>query len=94
MHNVFGFDGATPADFRATIRNEIAAYGLTDFVDDYTVKTAKRLADGRFELDGRWTVDKVILATGVRDIGPSIPGASNDRKSRIALHVIDAQRPV
>jgi len=76
MHNVFGFDGASPAEFRALVRTEIAAYGLTDFVDDYTVQTAKRLDDGRFELDEKWKVDKIVLATGVRDVAPPIPGAS------------------
>lgn len=91
MHNVIGFEGRSPAEFRATARRDVAAYGLTDFVDDYTVKTVKRLEDGRFELDGRWTVDKVILASGVRDVEPPIPGAFKAVFSFYTLQIARAQ---
>lgn len=76
MHNVLGADGSPPSAFRALVRSQIAAYGLADFIDRHTVGTVARAADGRFELDGRWSVAKVVLATGVQDVPPPIPGGS------------------
>lgn len=75
MHNVLGADGSPPSAFRALVRSQIAAYGLADFIG-HTVGTVARAADGRFELDGRWSVAKVVLATGVQDVPPPIPGGS------------------
>lgn len=76
MHNFLTRDGTSPAGLRADALREIAAYDTVEVrriaVDevagtagDFTV----RLADGSTE-----TATKVLLATGVRDVLPEIPG--------------------
>ena len=76
MHNVIAADGESPARFRATARAQLAEYSTVEprdtaaeridgAVDDFSV----RLADGSVERARR-----VILATGVTDDLPQIPG--------------------
>jgi thioredoxin reductase len=76
MHNVIGRDGTSPADFRADARRELTAYDTIDVRearvesvadDDDTFRV--RLAD-----DTTLTTYAVILATGVRDTLPPVPG--------------------
>ncbi|CAA9403140.1 MAG: Thioredoxin reductase [uncultured Nocardioides sp.] len=76
-HNVLTNDGRHPAEFRALVRAELAAY------DDVEVRdvAAASVADGQ---DGTLSVtlddDSVVagrtlvLATGLRDVIPDIPG--------------------
>lgn len=76
MHNFITRDGTDPADLRADALREIATY---DAVEVRRVAAAEvspapdgfvvRLADGT-----EATSTKVILATGVRDVLPEIPG--------------------
>jgi thioredoxin reductase len=77
MHNVVGFDGATPAEFRAAAHRDLAAYA------DVTVRrTAATTVEG--DLEEGFRVDladgttawarRVLLATGVRDTLPAIEG--------------------
>lgn len=76
MHNVIANDGTPPAEFRATARAQLAEYSDID-VRDVGAQTVTgsegsfvvRLADGE-------TVETrhVILATGVADDLPDIPG--------------------
>ncbi|UYO96436.1 NAD(P)/FAD-dependent oxidoreductase [Microbacterium sp. M28] len=76
MHNVVANDGTPPAEFRATAREQLAAYGdvelrnaaatrITGERDDFTVE----LAGGASERARR-----VVLATGVADDLPPVPG--------------------
>ncbi|WP_091035369.1 NAD(P)/FAD-dependent oxidoreductase [Microbacterium oxydans] len=76
MHNMIGEDGAPPAELRATARAELAAYADVEIRD--TGATGISGSEGAFQValaDGS-TVDgrRVILATGVADDLPDIPG--------------------
>lgn len=76
MHNMIGADGMPPAELRSTARSELAAYDDVEIregaatgvsgTDDAFVVT---LADGS-AVEGR----RVILATGVADDLPAVPG--------------------
>ncbi|MFC4139984.1 MULTISPECIES: NAD(P)/FAD-dependent oxidoreductase [unclassified Microbacterium] len=76
MHNVIANDGTPPSDFRATARAQLAAYRdvelrsiaaeeITGAEDAFDV----RLADGAVVRSRR-----IILATGVADELPDVPG--------------------
>lgn len=76
MHNVLGDDGTPPADHRARAHAQLTAYpdvvfraviaeSVTGSADDFTVA----LDDGRLEHARR-----IILATGVVDELPAVPG--------------------
>jgi thioredoxin reductase len=76
MHNVVANDGTPPAEFRAVAREQLAAYSdvevrdvaaesISGAQDDFTV----RLADGA-EIRAR----RIVLATGVADELPAVPG--------------------
>jgi len=76
MHNVATHDGDDPAHWRATARRELAAYDTVAVRDatatsvvpdgaDFVVETAERAV-----LRSR----TVLLATGVRDVLPDVPG--------------------
>lgn len=76
MHNMIGEDGAPPAELRATARTEVAAYADVEVRD--TGATGISGSEGAFQVvlaDGS-TVDgrRVILATGVADGLPDVPG--------------------
>ncbi|MGF0116289.1 NAD(P)/FAD-dependent oxidoreductase [Promicromonospora sp. Marseille-Q5078] len=82
MHNVLGFDGAAPADFRAAAHRTLAAYDTVELrraaahevapldpgspSDGFVVRTD----------DGDLTARRLLLATGVRDELPATPGLS------------------
>jgi thioredoxin reductase len=79
MHNVLTHDGTPPSEFRATARKQLTAY------DTIAVREA-RVDDigeegGRFHVmldDGDvLTARAVILATGVRDELPPVPGLAD-----------------
>lgn len=79
MHNVIANDGTAPAEFRATARAQLASYADVEIRDigvdriggtedeGFTVT----LADGS-SVDAR----RIVLATGVADDLPDIPGLS------------------
>ncbi|WP_136042951.1 MULTISPECIES: NAD(P)/FAD-dependent oxidoreductase [unclassified Microbacterium] len=76
MHNMVGEDGAPPAEFRATARAELSAYADVEIRD--TGATGISGGEGAFRValaDGS-TVEgrRVILATGVADDLPDVPG--------------------
>lgn len=76
MHNFLTRDGTDPADLRAAARTELASYDEVEVRDVAVVSVTGwdgaflvTLADGRVE-----PAAKVVLATGVRDLLPEIPG--------------------
>jgi thioredoxin reductase len=75
VHNFIGHDGINPMSLRDLGRREVEAYGVA--VLDGEVEKAWREADSRFGvlLAGRsLTSRKLLLATGVRDVLPDVPG--------------------
>ena len=83
MQGFLSRDGMSPADLLAAGRAEVTGYGV-ELVDDQVVAIEAgfvvRLAGGR-ELRAR----RIILATGVRDELPEIPGVQ-ERWGRDLLH--------
>ena len=83
MQGFLSRDGMAPADFLAAGRLEVAGYGvdlMADQVAEIEPGFAVRLAGGRV-LNAR----RVLVATGVRDELPDIPGVS-ERWGRDLLH--------
>ena len=76
MHNVVALDGTPPADFRADARRQLTAYD-TVTVREERVETVDEV-DGLFHLrtagGTTLTATALILATGVRDTLPPVPG--------------------
>lgn len=76
MHNVVANDGTPPAEFRATAREQLAAYGDVE-IRDVEARTVTG-AEGHFTVllaDGDAVESRqVILATGVADDLPPVPG--------------------
>jgi thioredoxin reductase len=75
-HNVLGFDGVSPFDIREKALADVLAYptarhasveatGIGGVADDFVIRTL----DG-----GIFNARRVLLAYGVRDIFPDIPG--------------------
>ncbi len=76
MHNVVANDGTPPAEFRATARTQLAEYADVEIRDVGAQSVSG--AEGAFSVmlaDGVSAEAKsVILATGVADDLPSVPG--------------------
>jgi thioredoxin reductase len=83
MHGYLSRDGMPPAELLAAGRDEVAGYGVEladDTVSAIEIGFVVRLAGGR-ELTAR----HVLVATGLRDELPDIPGV-RDRWGRDVLH--------
>lgn len=82
MHNVASHDGTPPAEFRASVRAELAAYDTAEVREERVatvevVEAPGDLVDGiRLTLaDGSvLTAATVVLATGLRDVLPDVEG--------------------
>jgi thioredoxin reductase len=76
MHNVIGNDGTSPEEFRALARKQLAAYETVSVREERVDQIEE--VDGTFRLrvaDGSTlTAYAVVLATGVRDTLPPVPG--------------------
>jgi thioredoxin reductase len=75
MQNFITHDGRDPAELRRLARKDIAAYDTVE-IRDVTADTVRRI-DGGFEVivgDEVLAARKIVLATGVRDALPDIPG--------------------
>lgn len=76
MHNVVAEDGTPPAEFRATARQQLAQYRDVE-IRDVAARTVTRTADGYAVVladDDEVEARRVILATGVADDLPPVPG--------------------
>src|SRR5215210_2554936 len=74
MHGVLGHDGLDPADLRARGRTEIARYGPEVVAAEVR---AEEVLDGTIQVTSSRGVDlarTVLLATGMLDEIPDIPG--------------------
>lgn len=79
MHNVAGWDHRPPAEFRAKARQDIISrYETIQFEQTAAIREVRKTSSGRFEaLDDKgrtWLGRKLVIATGVSDIFPDIPG--------------------
>ena len=75
MQNLITHDGRDPAELRRLARKDIAAYDTVQ-VRDVTLD-AVRQVDDNFEVvigDETHTARTIVLATGVRDTLPDVPG--------------------
>jgi len=86
MHNFITRDGTPPADFRAAAHADLAAYDTVDVVnatvtavetDDHGVRV--RTSDGSVH-EGR----RLLLATGMSDTLPEVPGVAELWGSAVA----------
>jgi thioredoxin reductase len=76
MHTMPSWDHQDPQVFREKSVKDFERYGSIT-VEKIEIDTLKQREDGLFEATGgnrTWTGKKVILATGVEDIYPDIPG--------------------
>jgi thioredoxin reductase len=88
LHGYLTRDGIPPREFLAIARKELRQY-LTVEMRQVEVQGAECRADGRFEVtleSGEWvTSRKLLLATGVSDNIPRIPGI-DDLYGRSVFH--------
>ncbi|MBY4721919.1 MULTISPECIES: NAD(P)/FAD-dependent oxidoreductase [Burkholderia] len=87
-HGFFGQDGKPPAHIVEEAAAQLAAYPTVQRIAGDVLK-AERDADGRFHVtlaDGsRASADRLILATGIRDELPALPGLA-ERWGMSVLH--------
>lgn len=80
MHNVPGWDHEDPAAFRAKAKGDIQSRYDTIRFRDVGVTSVRKLDSGRFETfddaGERYEGRKVVIASGIRDIMPDLPGYS------------------
>ncbi|CAH0142922.1 NAD(P)/FAD-dependent oxidoreductase [Microbacterium sp. Bi128] len=84
-HNLLGNDGVAPADLRRRGRDELAAYPTVE-VRDATVSAVAADGDGvDVEVDGETLrTAHLVLATGLADDLPPIPGLAEHWGGRVA----------
>ncbi len=87
-HGFFGQDGASPLEAIAEARAKLAVYPNVTFVEGEAV-TARRGDDGLFSIElasgEALRAIKLVLATGVEDVLPDIPGLT-ERWGRSVIH--------
>ncbi|PTT21042.1 pyridine nucleotide-disulfide oxidoreductase [Chryseobacterium sp. HMWF028] len=75
-HNFVTHDGKTPADIAKLAKEDVEKYNTVRFYSGRVVKTKKTI--GGFEVETssseKFYAKKLILASGVKDIMPDIPG--------------------
>ncbi len=86
-HGLLGRDGASPAAIAAEGRSQLLAYPTVTWVDGAV--TAATARDGGFGItigdDRHLTTRRVVIATGVTDTLPDIPGLA-ERWGRSVFH--------
>ncbi|MFS0795459.1 NAD(P)/FAD-dependent oxidoreductase [Microbacterium sp. 1P10AE] len=84
-HNLLGNDGTAPADLRGRGRDELSAYPTVE-IRDAAVSVVAAETDGvRVEVAGETLrAEYVVLATGLADELPPIPGLKENWGNRVA----------
>jgi thioredoxin reductase len=76
IHGYLGLEGITPAELRGRGRDDAREFGAT--LIDATVSMVDRLDDDLFrvtlESGATLTAARILLAIGVRDVWPDVPG--------------------
>ena len=76
-HNLLLHDGDAPADLAARARQQVAAYPTVQLLDARAT-AAEKLPDGTFQVataaHGTFAAPTLLLATGLRDELPPLPG--------------------
>jgi thioredoxin reductase len=80
MHNVVTHDGTPPADFRKLAREQVAAYPTATIWEDTVLAVRPEGKGYAVQLDDPdqtvLTARGLLLATGVRDVLPDVPGVA------------------
>ncbi|KAI0525876.1 hypothetical protein F5B22DRAFT_257849 [Xylaria bambusicola] len=80
MHNVVGWDHGNPVEFRTKSMADITSRYSTIQFKEVGVASVKKLENGCFEavddVGEKYEGRKVVIASGIRDIMPDIPGYS------------------
>jgi len=86
MQNFLGHDGAPPAELRALARKDVEAYADVIFEEAEVAAISGSLGDFTLELAGGESLRtrRVLLAAGVRDHLPEIPGIDEEFGDLIA----------
>jgi len=84
-HNLLGNDGVAPADLRRRGRAELAAYATIEIRDAAVSSVAADVDGVRVDVDGEiLRADYLVLATGLDDELPPIPGLAKHWGVRVA----------
>lgn len=83
MHNFLGHDGAAPAELRVAARKDAEAYADVRFLDTIgpgVTRITGELGGFVLEVEGEAPLRacRVLLATGVRDTLPDVPGIAEN----------------
>lgn len=75
-HNFVTHDGKTPAEITKLAKEDVEKYNTVRFYDGTVVKTVKKTEGFEIETSSgeKFQTKKLILASGVKDIMPDIPG--------------------
>lgn len=86
-HGIFGLDGKTPAEIRATALAQLRAYPTFELIED-SANAIEPIGDGftaTTEHGQSLTAKRVILAMGITDKLPDIPGVQ-ERWGKTVIH--------
>lgn len=86
MHNFLGHDGESPAELRTAARKDVEQYADVELRDAEVTAVSGELGAFTVALAGgdEVTARRVLLATGVRDTLPDVPGIAEEFGSLVA----------
>ena len=75
-HNFLTHDGKTPAEISEMGREQVEKYDTVKFYNGVVVKTVKNTTGFELETESgeKFNAKKLIIATGMKDVMPDIPG--------------------